>query len=298
MFPLRKTGFLLATAGALLAGINPAHALTTSPVAVTNPNVALPTSPATTTVNSLGFNSTNFASIWAAAPTGFIPKLTDVRLFTKGTLSGGFTATNTDTVNSLVVSSPALTFKERSNMMNSGDLSTTNTTGTLAPASSSTVTTNEILAVNPPVPPGPQPTSPCASGWQVGSLVGNFQVWNCSTTTVTPTTQNFTINPSAAVTMTNWSLIGAGNTYGVTDSFWSANAVNIPSAITLSFTGFTPTAQNAQFALNGSGSDNYLVYSYEYISAQVPAPLPIAGAGLAFGFSRRLRRRIQSNSGT
>lgn len=96
--------------------------------------------------------------------------------------------------------------------------------------------------------------------------------------------------------MTNWSLIGSGSTYGVGDPFWSANTVAVPSSITLSFTGFTPTAQSAQFALNGSGTDNYLVYTYDYVNAQVPAPLPLAGAGLAFGFSRRLRRRIKSSA--
>jgi hypothetical protein len=39
----------------------------------------------------------------------------------------------------------------------------------------------------------------------------------------------------------------------------------------------------------------YLTYEYDLGTAKVPAPLPILGAGAAFGFTRKLRRRIQSS---
>ncbi len=298
-FSSRKAVFLAAATGAVFTGINPAHAIMTGPVPITNPGAVLPSTPASTNLNSLGFNATNFASVWAMAPTGFIPKLMDVRLFTKGTLSGSFTATNTNTAGSLNIGPDLVKYQERSNNLTSVDLNATRTltsgSNPLPAASVSNNTTNAITSVNPPTPPGPAPTSPtCSAGWVAGSLIGNSQIWNCTTTTVTPSTATFSL--SSAATSTNWSLIGTGSTYSVGNSFWSAPTVAIPTSVELIFTGFTPTNQNAQLALNGSGSDNYLVYTYDYVNAQVPAPLPLVGAGLAFGFSRRLRLRIKSSA--
>ena len=42
----------------------------------------------------------------------------------------------------------------------------------------------------------------------------------------------------------------------------------------------------------------YLTYKYDdgIVAPPVPGPLPIVGAGLAFGFSRKVRRRIQSSA--
>lgn len=60
----------------------------------------------------------------------------------------------------------------------------------------------------------------------------------------------------------------------------------------------TPPAGGGIFGntLTMSSSDLYLTYSYEDGKpASVPGPLPIVGASLAFGFSRKLRRRIQSS---
>jgi hypothetical protein len=95
---------------------------------------------------------------------------------------------------------------------------------------------------------------------------------------------------------TNWSLIGGGNTNGIASAFWSGNAVNIPSLISLSFSSILPDSSAATFTLDGSSATNYIQYTYVYANNQVPAPLPLAGAGLAYGFSRRLRRRIKSSS--
>jgi hypothetical protein len=165
-----------------------------------------------------------------------------------------------------------------------------------ASISTTSSTTNEITSVNPPTPPGAAPTTPCSSSWVAGTLAGNLQIWNCTTTTTTVTPSTATFNLSSTQNATNWSIIGSGDIHSVDAPFWSADNVSIPSSIVLSFTGFTPTTKTANFTLNGSGLDNYLVYTYDYVNTRVPAPLPLAGAGLAFGFSRRLRLRIKSSA--
>lgn len=45
-----------------------------------------------------------------------------------------------------------------------------------------------------------------------------------------------------------------------------------------------------------SSPNLYLTYSYDDGKIAVPGPLPIVGASMAFGFSRKLRRRIQSSA--
>jgi hypothetical protein len=45
-----------------------------------------------------------------------------------------------------------------------------------------------------------------------------------------------------------------------------------------------------------SSTNLYLTYSYDDGNTAVPGPLPIVGASMAFGFSRKLRRRIQSSA--
>ena len=47
--------------------------------------------------------------------------------------------------------------------------------------------------------------------------------------------------------------------------------------------------------LTFSGSQLYLTYEYDDGLNPVPGPLPILGAGTAFGFSRKLRKRIRSS---
>jgi hypothetical protein len=54
-----------------------------------------------------------------------------------------------------------------------------------------------------------------------------------------------------------------------------------------------PEVLTVQNSSNGAGSINSLENSFR--QTQVPGPLPILGAGMAFGFSRKLRRRIKAN---
>ena len=296
MFSIRKAFVASVALGSLVTGVSPARALVTPNVALSNPGAILPLTPGSTTLNSLGFNQTNFASIWAGAPTGQTPILQDVRLFTRGTLDGSFVVKNTNTSAGINVVNPTLTFTERANGMNSSVLSASNSTGTVPAAIlKSTVTI-------PTTPPGPPPTSNTTNtssarycpglNWVAGDFDADtgFQAWTCTTA------QQSTFNIGPTTIATNWSLIGGGNTNGIASAFWSGNAVNIPSLISLSFSNILPDSSTATFTLDGSSANNYIQYTYVYANNQVPAPLPLAGAGLAFGFSRRLRRRIKSSS--
>jgi hypothetical protein len=297
MLSIRKTGIAAVAAGSLLIGANPASALTTPLI---NPGAVLPLAPAPSVgLNAKGFNQANFPAIWSAAPLGSTPQLTDVRIFTRGTLAGSFTVENYNPNAVIPVTSPALTFKENVNGMNTADLATTNSTGNVPKA---TVTSIPGQSVTSPTNPGPAPTSPaCPDGWTSSAIgpfpgIGYFVTWNCASTTTTPGMQSFTINPTSAVTSTNWSLIGGGNNNGIASSFWSGNTISIPSFISLTFPTLAPISRNATFTLDGTPANNYLDYSYTYVQNQVPAPLPVLGAGLAFSFSRRLRRRIKSSA--
>jgi hypothetical protein len=70
--------------------------------------------------------------------------------------------------------------------------------------------------------------------------------------------------------------------------------------ITLYGGGFVATAptEGGIFGntLTLSSTNLYLTYSYDDGNTAVPGPLPIVGASMAFGFSRKLRRRIQSSA--
>ena len=290
MLSIRKTGIAAVAAGSLLIGANPASALTTP---ILNPSAVLPLAPASTGLSAKGFNQANFPAIWSAAPSGSTPQLTDVRIFTRGRLAGSFTVENYNPNTALPVNSPALSFKENANGMNSADLATTNTTG-VVPAATVTSIPGQFF---PSTGPSGPPTSPsCPAGWNPTPFPPFGVLWNCDSTTTTPGMQSFTINPTSSLTSTNWSLIGGGNINGIASSFWSGNTVSIPSFISLTFPSFAPIARSATFTLDGSASNNYLDYSYTYVQNQVPTPLPVLGAGLAFSFSRRLRRRIKSSA--
>jgi hypothetical protein len=223
----------------------------------------LPLTPVSTGLGAKGFNQVNFPAIWSGAPSGFTPQLTDVRLFTRGTLAGSFTVTNTNTGAPILVNSPALTFKENSNNMNSTDLATSNSTGTVPAA---ILRSRQTTTTTPPGDPPISSTDPASSrycpgnNWIAGiyDAVDQEQSWTCTTAQVA----SFNINPVDAPTSTNWSLIGGGNSYGIASSFWSGNTISIPSMVSLTFSGFTPSAQSATFTLDGSGANNYLEYTY------------------------------------
>lgn len=131
----------------------------------------------------------------------------------------------------------------------------------------------------------------------------------CATNQSCPNTGGGTTIPTSATRTLNL----AGNTYGGTGGFasiamqnaWRTGSVNTATA------GGTPTAN-----FSGSGTDmayNFdpnlsqsviskpyiegwiaVQYQYDVIPSAVPGPLPLFGAAAAFGWSRRLKKRISS----
>ena len=136
------------------------------------------------------------------------------------------------------------------------------------------------------------------------------------TASVTPFFQ-FSNSASFAGSMANVPLTGNPvSTSGLTPlqatgSYSGTFNMITPTGIQSYFAG-TPTIStyNANFAVPippGGGifgntltlsGPLYLTYKYDdgIVAPPVPGPLPIVGAGLAFGFSRKVRRRIQSSA--
>jgi len=82
------------------------------------------------------------------------------------------------------------------------------------------------------------------------------------------------------------------NNPGLAAYFAAAPTINNYSALwTLNATNNGAFFSNA---LTLSGSQLYLTYEYDD-GLDVPGPLPVLGAGVAFGFSRKLRKRIRSS---
>lgn len=100
-----------------------------------------------------------------------------------------------------------------------------------------------------------------------------FDSWN-------PSNFNFSSVPGGSITSsTTWrSLLGtfSGTNSGAGDFTWSTSAPQQAGTM-------TPPPSSITF------SDP---------NAQVPGPLPVFGAAAAFGWSRRLRQRISTNSGS
>jgi hypothetical protein len=80
------------------------------------------------------------------------------------------------------------------------------------------------------------------------------------------------------------------------DSTYTSGTPIVSSATfnntTLRGLGFTTTGLIGTWTLEGTGDQ------IEVVLTEVPGPLPLLGAGAAFGFSRRLRRRIRTSQAT
>ncbi len=60
---------------------------------------------------------------------------------------------------------------------------------------------------------------------------------------------------------------------------------------------YTPSTSSANLVFTGTGtSDTFGAFVDNVSYSQVPGPLPLMGAGVAFGLSRKLRRRITAAS--
>ena len=74
-------------------------------------------------------------------------------------------------------------------------------------------------------------------------------------------------------------------------------ALSLPDEVTVSYLGQTTTSMIDTFEFEDSASSvggGYVGQFEVDHGVPVPGPLPILGAGVAFGFSRKLRRRIAS----
>ena len=90
-----------------------------------------------------------------------------------------------------------------------------------------------------------------------------------------------------------------GNPVGefIIDSTYVSNTPIVSSATfngtTLATLGFTTTGLIGTWTLNGTSESIQLILGPPSPSgAAVPGPLPLLGDGAAFGWSRRLRKRI------
>lgn len=123
---------------------------------------------------------------------------------------------------------------------------------------------------------------------------------------ITGSTESVTLTPSVVSTAGITPSTATG-TY--TNTSVSSIAVNTPTLQTYFTTGspsinlysavWTLTAPNGggffNNALTIGSSQLYLTYEYNDANP-VPGPLPVLGAGAAFGFSRKLRKRIRSSA--
>jgi MYXO-CTERM domain-containing protein len=102
--------------------------------------------------------------------------------------------------------------------------------------------------------------------------------------------------PASSVTGLTTLLIGASNEFGINSSYISNAPINSSATFngtTLAGLGFTTTGLIGTWTLNGtSESIQVILGAPTPPGTTVPGPLPLLGAGAAFGWSRRLRKRI------
>jgi hypothetical protein len=100
--------------------------------------------------------------------------------------------------------------------------------------------------------------------------------------------------PASSVSGTTTVLDGDGSKFYIDPAYLSTTPI-VSSATfngkTLASLGFTTTGLIGTWSLTGT-SDTINVFLGNLASAAVPGPLPLLGAGAAFGWSRRLRKRI------
>jgi hypothetical protein len=141
---------------------------------------------------------------------------------------------------------------------------------------------------------------------QEGAIVPFFQSFCTGPAASNLKRYNLATGPNSF--MGGSSIAPASSVSGETMMFWAANpvyAMFLPNAYvsgapivsgaifngkTLADIGLTPSSGTlGTWTLTGTGDTITLK-----VGQPVPGPLPVLGAGVAFGVSRRLRRRIQS----
>ncbi|WP_411875248.1 hypothetical protein [Vulcanococcus limneticus] len=103
--------------------------------------------------------------------------------------------------------------------------------------------------------------------------------------------------PASSVSGTSTVLDGDGSKFYI-DPTYVSNSPIVSSATfngtTLAGIGFTTTGLIGTWTLNGTSESIQVILGAPFPSTAVPGPLPLLGAGAAFGWSRRLRKRISS----
>jgi hypothetical protein len=101
--------------------------------------------------------------------------------------------------------------------------------------------------------------------------------------------------PASSVSGIATSISGIAEVFGIDPDYVSGTPI-VSSATfsntTLAGLGFTTTGLIGTWTLTDGGEQIRVVLT------EVPGPLPLLGAGTAFGFSRRLRRRISASQAT
>ena len=112
-----------------------------------------------------------------------------------------------------------------------------------------------------------------------------------------PTTFNGTVFllPASSVSGITTGFSGEEAVFGIDPDYMSGDLI-VSSATfnntTLAGLGFTTTGLIGTWTLEDGGDQIRVVLT------EVPGPLPLLGAGAAFGYSRRLRRRINTSQAT
>ena len=100
--------------------------------------------------------------------------------------------------------------------------------------------------------------------------------------------------PASSVSGTSTTLDGSASKFYIDPAYLSTTPIVISATFngkTLASLGFTTTGLIGTWSLTGT-SETIQVILGNPPSAAVPGPLPLLGVGAAFGWSRRLRKRI------
>jgi len=113
-----------------------------------------------------------------------------------------------------------------------------------------------------------------------------------------PTSFNGTASAASSISSGIFTILwGSFAGIGLASSYLS-NAPIVSSSTfngaTLTSLGFTTTGLIGTWTLNGTSESIQVILGAPFPSTAVPGPLPLLGAGAAFGWSRRLRKRISS----
>jgi hypothetical protein len=136
-----------------------------------------------------------------------------------------------------------------------------------------------------------------------------FQFNHATNPSFSGSSSNITLTGNPVTTVGLTTLPASGMYSGSFNMIDTSPASMIPTSIQSYFAG-SPTVNvfNGNFMASAVGGGGifgnsltlsgplYLTYKYDDGVTGVPAPLPIVGASVAFGFARKLRRRIQSSA--